>query len=111
MNENNDPILVMVAAPDQRTGMKVARALVDAGLAACVNLSPNVLSVYRWEGEIHEESEVILLIKTCSNLFEEKLIPLVQELHPYDLPEIIALPILAGEKNYLEWMMKETDRD
>lgn len=111
MKENKEPILVMLAAPDQKTGKKLARALVEDRLAACVNISQSFLSVYRWEGEIQEESEVILLIKTRSNLLEKQLIPRIQELHPYDLPEIIALPVLAGEKNYLDWVMKETDRD
>ena len=108
MDENREAILVMVMAPDKGTGRKIARSLLESGLAACVNISPDFLSVYRWEEEIREENEVLLLIKTRSDLLEKQLIPRIQELHPYQLPEIIALPILAGEKGYLEWVINES---
>ena len=107
MSETTELILVLVTAPDISTARRIAEELVSRKIAACVNVSPGWNSIYRWEGQVQEESEVLLLIKTRSCLFEPQLIPAVQELHPYDLPEIIALPIQDGEKNYLAWMMDE----
>ena len=78
-------------------------------MAACVNLYPGLKSIYRWNGEVQEDKEILLMIKTQAALFEDQLIPLIQELHPYDTPEIIALPIIAGEKNYLDWIQSETE--
>ena len=72
-----------------------------------MNISPNWVSIYRWEEKIREDTEVLMLIKTTVVLFNNQLVPCIQELHPYDLPEIIALPILAGEKNYLNWLIEE----
>ncbi len=108
MVDNTSPILVMVTAPDKSAARLIARALIEKKIAACVNISPSWISIYRWEGKIQEDAEVLLLIKTTSELFENQLVPCIQELHPYDVPEIIALPILAGEKNYLDWVIKET---
>jgi len=107
--EGKDQLLVlMVTAPDVNTARKIAGHLVERKLAACVNLLPEIRSVYRWEGEIQEDSESMLIIKTRTDLFQSQLVPQIQELHPYDLPEIIALPISDGETNYLDWIRKET---
>ena len=107
MDEKNRPILVMMTAPDKSTARKIAGVLIEKKFAACVNISPSWVSIYRWEGEIQEDSEVLMLVKTTSGLFDDQLVPCIQELHPYDLPEVIALPILAGEKNYLSWVVEE----
>lgn len=107
MVDNKQPILVMVTAPDKSAARLIARALVEKKIAACVNLSPSLTSIYRWEGKIQEDAEVLMLIKTTSGLFENQLVPCIQELHPYDVPEIIAIPIMAGEKSYLDWVIKE----
>ena len=108
MKGNGDFILVLVTAPDQDLAELLAKTLVEKKIAACVNLFSGMRSIYRWEGEVQEEQEVLLMIKTQTGLIENQLIPLVQELHPYDVPEIIALPIVAGEKNYLDWILSET---
>ena len=108
MKGNGDFILVLVTAPDQDLAELLAKTLVEKKIAACVNLISGMRSIYRWEGEVQEEQEVLLMIKTQTGLIENQLIPLVQELHPYDVPEIIALPIVAGEKNYLDWILSET---
>ena len=108
MKGNGDFILVLVTAPDQDSAELLAKTLVEKKIAACVNLFSGMRSIYRWEGEVQEEQEVLLMIKTQTGLMENQLIPLVQELHPYDVPEIIALPIVAGEKNYLDWILSET---
>ena len=109
MNHSTDLILVLVTAPDQDSAELLAKTLGERKRAACVNLYPGLKSIYRWNGEVQEDKEILLMIKTQAALFEDQLIPLIQELHPYDTPEIIALPIIAGEKNYLDWIQSETE--
>jgi periplasmic divalent cation tolerance protein len=108
MENNRQAVLVLVTAPDLETGELIARGLLERELAACVNISPGLISLYRWEGEIQRDPEVLLLIKTRSELLNDQLIPTIQELHPYQLPEIIVLPIIGGERNYLEWIHQVT---
>ena len=84
----------------------LARALVDARLAACVNVT-GVQSFYRWEGAVLDESERLLIVKTEHRLLVP-LIERIQELHSYDLPEIIAMPIVGGSAPYLDWIREET---
>jgi len=84
----------------------LARALVDARLAACVNVT-GVQSFYRWEGAVQDESERLLVVKTEHRLLDP-LIERIQELHSYDLPEIIAMPIVGGSVPYLDWIREET---
>ncbi len=102
-----DCILVFVTASSEKEGEKIAQALVEEKLAACVNVLPAMKSIYRWKGEIASEQEVLLLAKTKDRLFE-KLKKRVLELHSYEVPEIIALPVLAGSEAYLGWVGKET---
>lgn len=102
-----DPLLILCTCPDADSAARIARALVEERLAACVNRVPGLASVYRWQGEIHEDSEVLLLIKTRGELFESLRARLVA-LHPHDVPEVIALDIAAGHAPYLEWLRTET---
>ena len=102
-----DCILVLMTASSEKEGEKIAQALVKEKLAACVNVLPATRSIYRWKGEITSEQEVLLLAKTKDRLFE-KLKKRVLELHSYEVPEIIALPVLAGFEAYLDWVGKET---
>lgn len=98
---------VFCTVPDQKTAQRIAQTLVHEGLAACVNLLPGITSVYRWEGEVQENSELLLLIKTQQaryNALEAR----IKELHPYQVPEIIAHKIEAGSKDYLDWIAKNT---
>jgi len=99
--------VVFVTVSSEEEGMKIARALVAKKLAACVNLVPGVRSVFRWKGEVKDEKELLLVVKTR----EPKLAHLVQavkELHSYTVPETIALPILGGSEAYLGWLREET---
>ena len=82
---------------------RIARALVEGGLAACVNVIPEVLSIYRWKGRVEREHERLLVIKTTRDRFEALREALVQ-LHPYEVPELIALSIQAGHEPYLAWL-------
>jgi periplasmic divalent cation tolerance protein len=102
--------LVMITAPDITVARKIANHLVESELAACVNLVSPVESVYRWEGTVQHEQEVLLIVKTRMSLVESMLVEAVKSLHPYEVPEIIAVPIQAGSHNYLDWINSVTRR-
>jgi periplasmic divalent cation tolerance protein len=103
-------ILVLTNVPDLECAQLIARTLVEARLAACVNLLPAVQSIYRWQGQIEEVTEITLLIKTTSQQVDS-LQKAIVKLHPYDVPEIIATPIVAGYAPYLQWIATETAKD
>lgn len=100
--------VVLVTAASQQEGEAIASALVQEKLAACVNLLP-VHSVYTWQGEVQSEPEWQLLIKTDLTQFD-RLEARISELHSYEVPEIIALPIVAGFSSYLNWIGETTKR-
>lgn len=100
-------IVVLVTCPDHATGERLATALVEERLAACVNLKGGISSFYRWQGKVQHDTESLLVIKTRADLFagvEAR----VQALHPYDVPEIIALPVSQGSTRYLDWIDEST---
>jgi periplasmic divalent cation tolerance protein len=97
-------IIVLITTPSMEVGEKIAVALLEKKLAACVNMMAPIFSLYTWEEEINRDDEVLLIVKSRADLFESDLIPVVQAVHPYDIPEIIALPILMGSANYLAWI-------
>jgi periplasmic divalent cation tolerance protein len=99
--------LVLVTAPNQTDAHAIARALVGDGLAACVNVLGPIRSIYRWRGAIEDEAEYLLLIKTRARLYA-RLERRVQELHSYEVPEVIALAIEAGSAAYLKWLLDAT---
>lgn len=102
----HDYVLVLVTAPPGEAE-RLARLAIERELAACVNLVPGLRSIYRWQGRICEDGEVLLLLKTRSAL-----VPALREqlvaAHPYELPEVIALPIVAGHAPYLHWIAEAT---
>jgi periplasmic divalent cation tolerance protein len=98
-----DKIVIMVTAASLRESRKIARHLVTAKLAACVNISQPVESLYRWEKKIADEKEYLLLIKTTRELFSE-VKAAISKIHSYHTPEIICLPIIDGSRNYLQWL-------
>ncbi len=95
-------IVVLVTASSQE-GARLARVLVEERLAACVNLVPSIASTYWWEGKIEEATEYLLIVKTRQDRLD-RLIARVRELHSYTVPEVIALPIIGGNPDYLQWM-------
>ena len=105
MSESQVHAVLVTAPSTEAEGL--ARALVEEGLAACVNLIPGIRSFYRWEGQVQDDSEVLLVIKTgserCDALAER-----VRELHSYDLPEVLALPVAGGSRRYLDWVRAES---
>ena len=106
MQETGDAVVVYVTAPSAEEARMLARVLVDERLAACVNLLP-VESVYRWEGKVEEAAEALLVIKTRRARLDA-LAARVRALHPYAVPEIIALPVVSGWPPYLQWIVDET---
>ena len=102
-----DTRLVITNCPDEETANRIALAVVEAKLAACVNILPRVQSIYRWQGAVESAAEVPLLIKTTAAAYPA-LEAAIRESHPYDVPEIIALPITAGLPAYLNWLAAET---
>lgn len=105
--EHSDTLLVFTNLPDREAAMRLARALVERRLAACVSVLGGCASVYRWKGEIEEAAEVPVLVKTRSARYEELEVA-IRELHPYELPEIVAVPMVRGLPDYLDWIAEET---
>ena len=100
-------ILVLTTVPEEKSGQKIAEQLVREKLAACVTVSAPSLSFYWWQGKIARETEHILFIKTRTALYQE-LEKRIREIHPYEIPEILALDVHQGLKDYLNWIEKET---
>jgi periplasmic divalent cation tolerance protein len=98
-------VLVLSTTPDRDTAVSLASELVERRLAACCNLVDGVTSIYRWEGKREESSEVLLLIKTSAERVDA-LTRAIVELHPYDVPEVIAVDLTAAHIPYLDWMFK-----
>jgi len=95
--------IVLCTVPDQETGEQIASALVSEQLAACVNIIPGITSIYRWKGAVERGREALLLIKTGEDSWRP-LQERIHELHPYELPEIIAVPIQTGQTDYIQWI-------
>ncbi len=102
-----DVRLVFCTCPDPDSAQTLAHLLVERRLAACVNLLPPMRSVYRWQGQIEQAQEVQLLIKTCADRLDALTLAIQQE-HPYELPEIIAISPSSGLPPYLEWIRAQT---
>lgn len=98
-----DKIVVFCACGTEEEAGKLARALVEARVAACVTIVPGARSIYRWQGAIESSAEWLLLIKSSRELFEQLRITLEKE-HSYEVPEVLAVPVVAGAPNYLNWL-------
>ena len=105
---DDDAIVVFLTAANGEEATRLAEMLVGAHLAACVQILPEIESVYRWQGNIERSSEVLLLAKTTRGKFDE-LEREVRALHSYETPEIIAVPVLIGSGPYLEWLIQATN--
>jgi len=107
MNTATDVLLVITNAPDRATAEAIARRLVEAQAAACVNVLAPCTSVYRWQGVVETGDEVPVLVKTTATAYPQ-VEALIRETHPYELPEIIAVPVGRGLPAYLDWVRAAT---
>jgi periplasmic divalent cation tolerance protein len=105
-----DVLLVFCTCPDAVVAERLARGLVDERLAACVNILPEIRSIYRWEGKVQNDGEVLMMVKTTRSVYPALENWLGQH-HPYDVAEILAVPVHAGSGNYLDWVVNETKSD
>ncbi|NCB56927.1 MAG: divalent-cation tolerance protein CutA [Gammaproteobacteria bacterium] len=103
----SDAIVVLCTCPDDTCARALAQTLLNEKLAACVNLIPQVTSLYCWQGKMEESQEVQLVIKSRRTLFGV-LQQRIQTLHPYEVPEILAMPVLNGSPAYLQWLQEQT---
>jgi len=101
-------IVLLITAGSIEEAQRISRALLEQKKVACVNIVPQISSLFWWQGKIDSESEVLLLAKTKASKLPE-ILDLVREIHSYDVPEVIALPILDGNREYLEWIDKEIE--
>ena len=103
MSDQHEPIVVFITAPTKEEARGLADFMVERGLAACVQLLPEIESVYRWQSNLEHQKETLIIVKTTSSQFEE-LEREVRKMHSYDTPEIVAFPITAGSPAYLQWL-------
>ena len=101
------PVLVYTTYPSLVEAEKAGRLIVEAGLAACVNIVPEMVSIFRWKGEVERGAEAIMLIKTRASL-QERVAAAVRESHPFETPAVLFLPTEGGDKAYVGWIMEET---
>lgn len=102
--------VLLMTAPDVATAERVVRAVVEERLAACGNIVPGVTSIFRWEGDVQRETEVLVVLKTTAAQ-AEALMTRARELHPYDVPELLSLRVDAGHKPYIAWVEQSTGRE
>ncbi len=107
MADSPEALVVLCTAPSAEEAAGLARAVVDARLAACVNLVSPIRSIYRWQEAVHDEPEHLMVVKTTRDRFES-LRAFLLENHPYEVPEVLALPVAAGSDDYLAWLVAET---
>lgn len=99
--------MIFITVPSEEVAIKLSKILIENRVAACVNILPGIRSIYRWEGKICDENELLLIVKTRTDLFQ-RVCELVKENHPYKVPEIIEFVIKNGSRDYLNWICSET---
>ena len=102
-------VIIFVTAASDQEAATIGRTLVEEGLAACANIIPQIRSIYRWKGEIWDERETLIMIKSREALFE-KIRSRVKELHSYEIPEITAITVEKGDAAYLQWIEAVTTK-
>jgi len=107
MQENDKPVFIYSTFPTVESAENAGAALVDRGLAACVNILPGMTSIYVWQGERHRESEVVMIIKTMASL-ADRVIAEARRLHPYTNPALVVLPLGGGSADFLDWIREQT---
>lgn len=102
-----DPVILYITVPNREEGISIGRALVDENLAACANVIDGLTSIFRWEGAVQEEGEALLIAKTESELVDAAS-DLVKMEHSYDCPCVVAIPIVGGNQQFIDWIAAET---
>jgi periplasmic divalent cation tolerance protein len=100
-------MIIFSTTPDEETAARIAETLVEERLAACIQVLPGVTSFYRWQGKLEKSDEKLLVIKTSRDRLDE-LVTRIESLHPYEVPEIVAVEVADGAKKYLDWIAQET---
>jgi len=107
LNNNSDPVVILITCKDATEAERIAGSLVDKRLIACGNITTGITSIFQWKGKIENDQEVLLIAKSRNEIMEG-IIAEVKNLHSYETPEIIAIPIVSGSSEYLEWIAAET---
>lgn len=107
LSNQREAVIAFSTVDSEKEGQKIAKALVKSKLAACVNIVPEMTSIYEWKGEICEEKEFLMVIKTSTARLDE-LKATLEELHPYEVPELVVCPIVDGLPDYLSWVFQHT---
>ena len=102
-------IVIYCTVPNKKEGKEIAKALLSQNLVACVNIIDKVESMFSWDGELCEEKEALMIIKTKKELFS-KINHAIQKLHSYNVPEVVAMPIIEADETYLKWISHETQK-
>jgi periplasmic divalent cation tolerance protein len=109
MQENDKPVFIYSTFPTVESAEAAGAALVDRGLAACVNIVPGMISIYSWQGERHCDSEAVMIIKTRAGL-TDRVIGEARRMHPYTNPALVVLPLAGGSAEFLDWICQQTAR-
>lgn len=104
--ESSPYIVLLITTATAEEAQRISRVLLEQKKVACVNIVPRVNSLFWWQGKLDSAEESLLIVKTKASLLSE-IVSLVKEIHSYDIPELIALPIIGGNQDYLEWIQKE----
>lgn len=105
--QSDEPVLIYATCPNVDVATAVGEPLVEAGLAACLNILPAMTAIYSWQGRLHKDNECVLIIKTRASL-AERVITDARSRHPYDEPAFLVVPVLGGSASYIHWIMQET---
>lgn len=100
------PQIILCTVPDKSVAENIAETLVTEKLAACINIVPGLISIYRWEGAVKKDNEMLLIIKSDQAVYDQ-LEKRIQAIHPYELPEIVVVPIHDGQSDYLDWITRQ----
>lgn len=110
MDEIDKPVLVYTTCPSQEAAESIGGALVEAGLAACVNILPGMVSIYVWQGDRQRDEEVVMIAKTRTAM-AKAVTSKIEELHPYDVPAVLVLPVSGGAARFMAWIGEQTADD
>ncbi len=108
--EHDGNVVVFITAGTGEEARKVGRVLIEHRAAACVNIASNITSIFRWQGKLETDQENLLIVKTRASKVKE-IVRLVKEIHSYEVPEVIALPVIGGNREYLEWIGEEVEHE